>query len=83
MTSRDFAYWLQGLFEIGKPTELNAEQTDLIKRHLAMVFVHEIDPSAGSAAHQAELNAVHSSPSAESKPSPFPPQRTDGVLYRC
>lgn len=45
MKSVEFCYWLQGLFELGKPETLNAEQTELIKKHLAMVFVHEIDPS--------------------------------------
>lgn len=45
MKSVEFCYWLQGLFELGKPESLNAEQTDLVKRHLAMVFHHEIDPS--------------------------------------
>jgi hypothetical protein len=59
MTSRDFVYWMQGLFELGKPTELNAEQTDLVKRHLALVFLHEIDPSAGPPAHQQMLNELH------------------------
>lgn len=59
MTSREFAYWLQGLFELGKPEALDAEQTRLVKQHLAMVFKHEIDPSAGSSEHQAELGALH------------------------
>jgi hypothetical protein len=59
MTSVQFAYWLQGLFELGKPESLDKEQTTLIKQHLAMVFKHEIDPSAGSAAHQAELSELH------------------------
>lgn len=59
MTSRDFCYWLQGLFELGDVKSLDARQTDLVKRHLAMVFKHEIDPSAGSAEHQAELSAIH------------------------
>ena len=26
MTSRDFAYWLQGFFEMGNPKTLNEEQ---------------------------------------------------------
>ena len=43
MKSTEFCYWLQGLFELGNPTILDANQTDLIKRHLAMVFLHEID----------------------------------------
>lgn len=59
MTSRDFCYWLQGLFELGVPVQLDAKQTDLVKRHLAMVFVHEIDPSAGNQAAQKTLNDIH------------------------
>jgi len=50
MTARDFAYWLQGFFELNesKPgTGLSDEQTATIARHLAMVFRHEIDPSFG------------------------------------
>lgn len=46
MTSRDFCFWLQGFFEITDlRTPLSLEQQDVIKKHLAMVFVHEIDPS--------------------------------------
>lgn len=49
MNSRDFVYWLQGFFELSGDIDLiNGEQLDLIKRHLAMVFVHEIDPSFGA-----------------------------------
>lgn len=47
MTSRDFCYWLQGHFEIGTEETLSPEQVSLIKKHLAMVFLHEIDPSFG------------------------------------
>lgn len=60
MTARDFAYWLQGYFEIhGNVTSLTPEQMELIRRHLALVFQHEIDPSFGDAAIQEKLNAVH------------------------
>ena len=68
MNSRDFCYWLQGFFEIsthdGK-AGLSPTQTKTIKNHLDMVFVHEIDPSHGDAAHQAELAKAH-----EGKPQP-------------
>lgn len=60
MTARDFAFWLQGAFEVTGATVLTAEQVDVIKRHLALVFVHEIDPSMGPPKKQAELNKVHS-----------------------
>ena len=48
MTSRDFAYWLQGFFEInGKgikgTLELNPDQVQIIRNHLNLVFHHEID----------------------------------------
>jgi len=59
MTSRDFAYWLQGFFEITNPSTINTDQTDMIKRHLNMVFKHEIDPSMGDAKHNKELTDIH------------------------
>lgn len=62
MTSRDFAYWLQGLFELSDVTTLNEKQTDLIRRHLALVFIHEIDPSMGDKLHQDKLTQVHHTP---------------------
>lgn len=54
MTSREFCYWLQGFFEISgcglKPTDnvdvgLIGEKVKMIRRHLDLVFAHEIDPS--------------------------------------
>lgn len=59
MTSRDFCYWLQGVFEVAKPETLNSESVSIIKRHLNMVFAHEIDPSMGDAAHQETLQTIH------------------------
>jgi hypothetical protein len=38
MTEREFCYWLQGLFEVGKPETLNADQTEMIRQHLGLVF---------------------------------------------
>lgn len=58
MTSRDFAYWLQGFFEISESSTLDARQVDLIKRHLNMVFIHEIDPSF-PAQEQSALDKAH------------------------
>ena len=59
MTSRDFCYWLQGLFELGSPKAMDETQTALIRAHLAMVFKHEIDPSMGTSEHQDELREIH------------------------
>jgi hypothetical protein len=62
MTSRDFAYWLQGVFELmpaDKNDELLPWQVKKIKNHLNMVFAHDIDPSMGDSAHQGKLSALH------------------------
>ncbi len=44
MNSIDFCFWLQGCFEITETKELSREQIDIIKNHLNLVFIHEIDP---------------------------------------
>lgn len=86
MTSRDFCYWLQGYFELGVNSggglniNLNAAQVDVIRKHLTLVFVHEIDPSAGPPVHQAELNKVHSGTSAPKIGGVDP---ISGMTYRC
>lgn len=59
MKATEFCYWLQGLFELGNPKELDTEQTDLIRRHLAMAFQHDIDQRP-SKAEQDKLNNIHS-----------------------
>lgn len=45
MSSRDFVYWLQGYFELCDSAKLSEKQGELIKKHLNLVFEHEIDPS--------------------------------------
>ncbi len=72
MTSRDFCFWLQGHLELSDGAALNATKVDLIKRHLNLVFKHEIDPAMGGHAHQVALNAIHS-------PAPARPDTTGGV----
>jgi hypothetical protein len=60
MTSREFAYWLQGFFEISGSNELRPEQVVMIKKHLNMVFYHEIDPSyTPDPKKQDELTHIH------------------------
>lgn len=56
MTSRDFAFWLQGFFKLNNPKVINEKETDLIKKHLNLVFKHEIGPSMGDQEHQDKLN---------------------------
>lgn len=84
MQSRDFAYWLQGFFEVAsmsategnKPevAGLNAAQVSMIRNHLNMVFIHEIDPSMGGAEKQKALNEAHGL-----KPQYGP----GGIVARC
>lgn len=72
MTSRDFVYWLQGHLELSEAELLTSNQLKIIRNHLNMVFLHEIDPSMGDAAHQANLTAVHDGrvPATPGKPTP-------------
>jgi len=60
MTSRDFAFWLQGFFEVANPISIGSKETEMIKKHLNLVFKHEIDPSMGDEKHQQVLNEIHS-----------------------
>jgi len=80
MTSRDFCYWLQGYFEISpiNGVSLSKDQTDVVKRHLALVFKHEIDPSIPDPT--GELQAIHNGPS---KPILAPNTIGSDVTYRC
>lgn len=41
MKSIEFTYWLQGALELSDIKELNEQQTQTIKNHLAMVQYHE------------------------------------------
>lgn len=99
MKARDFCFWLQGFFEIEgaqpRPAEyaasLNSEQVSMIRRHLALVFKHEIDPSMGGPEHQAVLNKTHAKPEA-SIPTSVPlsgglggigPGGIDNLVFRC
>lgn len=79
MTSRDFCYWLQGYFEISQNKSLGIDETAMIKKHLDMVFVHEIDPSHGDAKAQHALNKIHNQP----PPGPTEPFDPSGPKIRC
>lgn len=89
MTSRDFVYWLQGFFEItdanhgnhSRSYKLDEAQVDMIKRHLALVFKHEIDPSMGNEKHQQELNEIHEGDS--KPPEVHHHHHSSPPMYRC
>lgn len=90
MRSRDFCFWLQGWLEIcgaasdpdmpgAAEVRISQSQLDCIRRHLALVFRHEIDPSMGDQATQQALNEIH-----HPKPQPWQqPQEPGGLLIRC
>lgn len=74
MKAVEFCYWLQGYFEIDaadRPAvfeeglrddtewSLSAPQVAMIKKHLALVFLHDIDPSYPKE-QQDQLNEIHS-----------------------
>lgn len=64
MKATEFCYWLQGYFELDRVSStpekyLTGEQVEVIQRHLALVFKHDIDPQAGSSQHQQQLNNIH------------------------
>jgi hypothetical protein len=86
MTSRDFCFWLQGFYEIADPDTITPHQAQLIKRHLDMVFVHEIDPSHGGPAEQAKLNAIHNAPPPKPSPNAFTAEEITDItkpIMRC
>jgi hypothetical protein len=77
VTSRDFCFWLQGFLELDGGEEappMNKGQVACVKRHLALVFKHEIDPSMGPAKQQADLDAIH---------NPFHNTIGPGPTMRC
>jgi hypothetical protein len=61
MNKQDFIYWLQGFFELSPDLEtLSKEQVAIIRRHLNMVFEHDIDPALTPDPNKQErLNILH------------------------
>lgn len=85
MRAPAFCYWLQGLFELADPTELNEKQTQLIKEHLELVFKYDIDPSY-PAEQQEQLNTAHNghlNPVQAQKTRPSRNDRPDTVYLKC
>ena len=79
MKAQEFCYWLQGYFELTEPDAMTVEQTEMVKRHLALVFIHDIDPKQGTPEHQAELQAAHDKPGRPQIGGTGP----GGEVYRC
>lgn len=86
MTSRDFCYWFQGFLEICDHKEIKEEELKIIKNHLNMVFVHEIDPSHSDDFEiQKKLSAIHNklNTSIEGPIKNNPPGFNPEELMRC
>lgn len=70
MKSTEFAYWLQGFFELSETNSLSERQTEMIKNHLKLVFIHEIDPSySDDPKVQEKLQSVHDGAPMTGKPA--------------
>ncbi len=87
MTSRDFCHWLMGYFEVAKPIRIGDKATEMIKKHLALVFIHEIDPSVPDPT--GTLQDIHDGVSDEVKKAfenlkmPRPEIPAEQIVYRC
>ncbi len=82
MKSTEFCYWLQGFFEIsGGANSLTKEQSEMIQKHLHLVFKHEIDPSYPDAE---KLNKIHN-PDPKANPNSHLTHRPDPgePIVRC
>jgi hypothetical protein len=81
MTSRDFAYWLQGFFEITGTNKIDEGQAEMIKSHLNLVFKHEIDPSLNEGKSKEEVKQLQDIHDGKKKLSDFlkegPPPKKD------
>ncbi|AXQ69167.1 hypothetical protein HOU02_gp558 [Caulobacter phage CcrBL9] len=84
MKTHEFCYWLQGLFEIADPKTLDENQVRIIRAHLDMVFLHDIDKRY-PAEQQKALNAIHNGLKVAGKPpvSTSVVQDDDTTLFRC
>lgn len=71
MTTRDFCYWLQGALEISDPKNMDEREINVIKAHLNMVFIPDIDPSMGDETHQTKLDDAHNAVVEPVKSDPY------------
>jgi hypothetical protein len=78
MTPRDFAYWLQGFFEVSNAKDLSQDQVATIKNHLNLVFLHDIDKQYKEGDNS---QAVHDG-FKEQNPHLFQ-KPTNGITVRC
>lgn len=86
MKSSEFCYWLQGYFEINGESGkgLTPLQAERVRRHLALVFIHELDDQAdgGDVEVKAALQAIHDGAQKPAKP-PIKHSGDSEKTYRC
>jgi hypothetical protein len=58
MSAADFCIWLKPYLD-GRDGPLTQDEVLAIRQRLDSVFIHEIDPAMGDAAHQSALNKIH------------------------
>jgi len=73
----EFCYWLQGFFELTGEGRLTPPQVEMVRNHLAMVFIHDLDPKAGPPSVQQQLQSVHDAGKKIGGTGP------NGEVYRC
>lgn len=61
MTPEQFAYWLQGFFELSGTDQLTAAQVKMVREHLATVF-HKVTPPLGPSPGYHDLGTFITSP---------------------
>jgi hypothetical protein len=89
MKSNEFAYWLQGFFELSNTNTLDEKQVQMIKNHLKLVFLYDIDPSySDDKTVQTIFQNIHDGkPSLDginiTKVVPRLPQRDSDVIVKC
>ena len=66
MTTKQFAYWLQGFFEINDPQTINKEQTQIIRDHLNLLF-DKITPDRNINEESEEQEVINRPPFKKSK----------------
>lgn len=79
MTPIEFAYWLQGFFELSEAESLSEKQVKVIKNHLGLVFHHVIDPSYTSHLSDEEAKKVQSEKTEIHSGNAHP----GSITYRC
>jgi hypothetical protein len=80
MTSRDFAYWLQGFFEITGTNKIDEGQAEMIKSHLNLVFKHEIDPSLNEGKSKVEVQDLQDVHDGKAEKPTLSPKKDQDVV---